>query len=190
MFRSGPKTELITGAARECASQENRKGTAKTAIVLLGDLRSVRSVPLLVEYLSFGVFYKETKRVQTREDYFPAVRALIRIGNPSVEPVLKRAEGTDDATVLQNAALVIKGVLQNGAAGFMEMRGSDESDPRARQRQLTMEQFIQKWNRSESRSQESNNPPFKIAITAEKSTIVAGADVLVDVSLTNLESER
>jgi hypothetical protein len=33
--------------------------------------------------------------------------------------------------------------------------------------------------------QQSNNPPFKIAITAENSTIAAGADVSIKVSLTN-----
>jgi hypothetical protein len=39
-------------------------------------------------------------------------------------------------------------------------------------------------------SRQANNPPFKIAITAEKSTIVAGADVLVDVSLTNTSNQN
>jgi hypothetical protein len=38
-------------------------------------------------------------------------------------------------------------------------------------------------------SQQANIPPFKIAITAEKSTIVARDDVLVDVSLTNTSNQ-
>jgi hypothetical protein len=33
--------------------------------------------------------------------------------------------------------------------------------------------------------QQSNNPPFKIAITAESPTVVAGSDVSIKVSLTN-----
>ena len=33
--------------------------------------------------------------------------------------------------------------------------------------------------------QQANNPPFKIAITAENSTVVAGADISIKVSLTN-----
>ena len=37
--------------------------------------------------------------------------------------------------------------------------------------------------------QQSNNPPFKIAITAENSTFVAGADVSVNVSLTNTSNQ-
>jgi len=37
--------------------------------------------------------------------------------------------------------------------------------------------------------QQSNNPPFKIAITAEDSTIVAGAEVSIKVSLTNTSNQ-
>jgi hypothetical protein len=33
--------------------------------------------------------------------------------------------------------------------------------------------------------QQTNKPPFKIAITAEHSTVAAGSDVVIDVSLTN-----
>ncbi len=38
--------------------------------------------------------------------------------------------------------------------------------------------------------QQSNNPPFKIAITAENSTIIAGADVSIKVSLTNTSNQE
>src|SRR6267142_5173378 len=37
--------------------------------------------------------------------------------------------------------------------------------------------------------QQSNNPTFKIAITAENSTIVAGADISIKVSLTNTSNQ-
>ena len=37
--------------------------------------------------------------------------------------------------------------------------------------------------------QQSNTPPFKIAITAESSTVVAGSDVWIDVSLTNTSKQ-
>jgi hypothetical protein len=36
---------------------------------------------------------------------------------------------------------------------------------------------------------QANNPPFKIAIAAENSTVVAGADVSVKVSLTNMSDQ-
>jgi hypothetical protein len=39
------------------------------------------------------------------------------------------------------------------------------------------------------KSQQSNNPPFKIAITTQKTTVVSGEDVLVDVSLTNTSNQ-
>jgi hypothetical protein len=37
--------------------------------------------------------------------------------------------------------------------------------------------------------QQSNNPPFKIAITAESPTVVAGSDVWIKVSLTNTSNQ-
>jgi HEAT repeat protein len=88
-----------------------RKGTVKTAIDLLGEFRSAYSVPLLVDTLTFGVFYKETKKPQPPEDFFPSVGALIKIGMPSIEPVLEKAKKADDEQVSRNAALVLKGVL-------------------------------------------------------------------------------
>ena len=38
--------------------------------------------------------------------------------------------------------------------------------------------------------QQSNNAPFKISIATEKSTVVAGADVLIEVSLTNTSTQN
>lgn len=37
--------------------------------------------------------------------------------------------------------------------------------------------------------QQSNNPPFKISISAENSTVAAGTDVLIEVSLTNTSDQ-
>ncbi|MDQ3820278.1 MAG: hypothetical protein M3362_21710, partial [Acidobacteriota bacterium] len=37
--------------------------------------------------------------------------------------------------------------------------------------------------------QQTNNPPFKIAITAESPTVVAGSDVWIKVSLTNTSDQ-
>ena len=42
-----------------------KKGTAKTAIVLLGELRANESASLLADNLTFKVFYKETKRLRS-----------------------------------------------------------------------------------------------------------------------------
>ena len=101
----------IERIVREFVRDGTRKGTAKTAILLLGNLRSDQSVPLLVENLSFEVFYKDTKRPQPPEDLYPCVGALIRIGMPSVAPVLSRAESSDDQKISRCAGCVVQGVL-------------------------------------------------------------------------------
>lgn len=96
---------------RETVGDEARRGTARDAIVLLGQLRAVESAPLLVENLDFKVFYKDVKRPQPPEDLYPCVGALIEIGMPAIEPVLRRAGMSDDEDVLRNTAYVVKKIL-------------------------------------------------------------------------------
>jgi HEAT repeat protein len=133
----------IEEIVKEYTQREDRRGAAKTAITLLGELQSERSIPLLVEHLTFGVFYKETKRAQSPEDYYPAVGALVQIGKPALEPVLAKAERTDDATVLRCAALVVKDVLRTDAARFIREHAAQQSNPQVRQRLSVMETYAQ-----------------------------------------------
>jgi len=132
----------IENIVREFADNEQRRGTAKTAIGLLGDLQSSGSIPLLVDHLTLRVFYKETKRIQPKEDLFPSVGALIKIGQPSVDPVLSRAEGTDDEQIGQCAAYVVTRVLKDDAAPFVQDRIAHQTDPRGRQRLLVVQKYI------------------------------------------------
>jgi hypothetical protein len=87
---------------------EKRRGTTKTSIVLLGKFRSAESVPLLAENITFGVFYKETKRTQSPEDYYPCVGALIEIGTPAIPAMLTNIKNKDDATIRELSARVIR----------------------------------------------------------------------------------
>src|SRR6516225_7914961 len=64
----------------EFATTPDRRGTAKTAIDLLGQLRAEESIPLLIKFLKLEVFYKENKRIIGIDERFPAVGALIKIG--------------------------------------------------------------------------------------------------------------
>jgi hypothetical protein len=97
---------------KQFISDENRKGTVKTSILLLGKLRLQESVPFLVEHMTFAVFYKETKRLQDVEDLYPCVEALIQIGVPSVVPVVdKTKKNKDDETVIICSSTVLREVL-------------------------------------------------------------------------------
>ena len=101
----------VEGVLKDALRDETRKGTARTAIVLLGNLRADRSVPLLVENLDLEVYYLEANRPQPPEDLYPCMGALIQIGMPSLAPVVARATSSDDKMVCRCAAWVVKGVL-------------------------------------------------------------------------------
>ncbi len=111
-------------------------GMAATAIRLLGEIRSDTSVPLLVNHLTFRVFYKETKRTQGPDDLYPCVGALIAIGLPSLDPLLKKVAATDDELFLRNAAVVIERML-GPTVGAAYLQERIEREPNAdRQRRL------------------------------------------------------
>jgi HEAT repeat protein len=92
-------------------ADDHRKGTAKDAMLLLGKLRAAEYVPLLVENLTFQVFYLETNRPQTTEDLYPAVKALIEIGSPAASPVLERLKKEDGEALERTGATVLRDVL-------------------------------------------------------------------------------
>jgi hypothetical protein len=66
--------------------------TAKAAMRLLGDLRSVRSVPLLVRHMNYWPDMPESGGVPHLSDYV-AAEALAAIGVPSLEPVMQHYTG-------------------------------------------------------------------------------------------------
>ena len=98
---------------------DDRQGTVKDVMLLLGKLRAVRAVPLLVRNLTYEAFYKNTKRPQITQDLYPAVNALIDIGEPSLNPVLERVRNEDDPTVARTGAAVIRGILGERVASIL-----------------------------------------------------------------------
>lgn len=115
---------------RKFVRDESRKGTAKTAIVLLGKLRSAGSVGLLAENLTFGVFYKSTKRPQPPEDFYPCVGALSEIGKPSVGAMLRNLETSQDEKVRKLSARVIRNVEGPALARIvLEKAAQKQTDP-------------------------------------------------------------
>ena len=103
--------ENLESNVRDLIGDGSRNGTVKTSIILLGRLRAVEAVPLLVEHLTFSVFYKDVKRTQLWHEGYPCIQALSDIGFASLDPLLKQAEQTDDKDYLRCAALVCTKVL-------------------------------------------------------------------------------
>ncbi|HTX37363.1 MAG TPA: hypothetical protein VME43_20185 [Bryobacteraceae bacterium] len=90
---------------------DDRQGTVKDNMLLLGKLHALEAIPLLVQNLTFEAFYKNTKRPQPPADLFPAVQALIDIGRPSVRPVLARLAAEDGEKLGIAGATVLRRIL-------------------------------------------------------------------------------
>jgi hypothetical protein len=100
--------ENLESNVRDLVSEGSRDKTVQTSILLLGRLRAVEAVPLLVEHLTFSVFYKQTKPWW---DGHPCIQALSDIGFASLDPLLKQAEQTDDKEYLRCVQRVCTNVL-------------------------------------------------------------------------------
>jgi hypothetical protein len=123
---------------------DDRQGTVKDVMLLLGKLRAVRAVPILVHNLKYEVFYKNTKRPQTTEDLYPAVNALIDIGSPSLNPILERLRREDDAIVTKAGVAVIRGVLgERLASALVKEEAGAEQSPDRKRRLETVARAIQ-----------------------------------------------
>ena len=114
---------------------DDRQGTVKDIMLLLGKLRAVRAVALLVHNLTYEAFYKNTKRPQTTQDLYPAVNALIDIGSPSLNPVLERLRNEDDPIVSRTGVAVIRGILgEHVASALVKEEASAERLPDRKRR--------------------------------------------------------
>ncbi|MFA6564601.1 MAG: hypothetical protein WCV00_22035 [Verrucomicrobiia bacterium] len=89
-------TSDIEAIAQQFIADDKRKGTAKTAILLLGKLKSERSIPFLVNNLKFLVFRIS---IQTVQEAYPCAGALMDIGEPAFPAVFARWVKDDDDIV-------------------------------------------------------------------------------------------
>lgn len=136
----------IIGIVEKYLPDAARQGTVKDNMLLLGKLKSVAAIPLLVRNLTYEAFYKNTKRPQPPEDLFPAVQALIDIGQPSVRPLLERLAAEDGEKLALAGATVIRGVLGREAARQLlskeiEAATGDATKSRLRAVMRVVEQF-------------------------------------------------
>jgi len=112
---------------------------------LLGDLQSVDSIPFLLENLTFHVFYKEAKRAQDISDAHPCAGALIAIGTPSLDPIITKAEETDDKDTNRIASWVVMKILHGEAGSYIQERVESQSDEAIQRRLLSMKHTIDLW---------------------------------------------
>ena len=106
---------------------------AETPIGLLGEFRSTRSVPFLVDHLvSLHIFHMHPVGLGGA---YPCAGALVSIGSPSLDPLLVKVTQTDDPLTSYLAAYVFVKVLGNSVgAFFIEDRRTKLTDPVAKRR--------------------------------------------------------
>jgi hypothetical protein len=104
----------IEAIAQQFIADDQRKETSKTAILLLGKLKSERSIPFLIEHLAFYVPYRPG-RLESIRGACPCVAALIDIGEPAFPAVLARWL-KDDNDGIQRCVRTIFQQLKNRMA--------------------------------------------------------------------------
>ena len=108
----------------------------ESAIRLLGQIRAAEAVPVLVDELTFPTPYAENGGPALAiRDALPSVAALIEIGSPSIEPLLSKAEGSDDSVVTTCTAFILDQILgMDAAIAVIDVRIAAEQDPEVSRR--------------------------------------------------------
>ena len=79
-------------------------------IYLLGALRAVGAATILVEYIDFEAPVVDPKSAIGRWGLHPAAEALVKIGRPSVNEILAKAQRPQNDSRLKQMAIVIQEV--------------------------------------------------------------------------------
>lgn len=121
-------------------AEGEKRSSLVAAIDVLGEMRAIEAVDILVDYIKFPasdklvVFYK----IIPPSEIYPAVKALIKIGKPSLPAVLRvLKESTDekDVILLTNSGWIISQVLGHKIGKiYLEDALQSETDPKKRAR--------------------------------------------------------
>ena len=92
---------------------DTNKKIANAAVYLLGALRSEEAIPFLINNMSYDGC-SPIEHLKPLYISYPCAAALIEIGMPSLEPVLKNAGSVDDEGVSYLSAVIVKKILGKG----------------------------------------------------------------------------
>lgn len=144
------------------AGQFEKQESVNMAIRLLGELREKDAVPMLVDKLDFTCRLPVGVSALPAFPTLPSVAALIDIGLPSLDPLVKRASERDDQVIVERSAIVIDQVLGTDLAVlFVEERRNREKDDIRRRRLNRLIEQIDKTERNKQHKRYIGplNPP-------------------------------
>jgi hypothetical protein len=115
----------LVALIREEDNRFKRPDSVDRAMRLLGEMRAPAGVDILVEHIGFPILAEfgtprggtggKSQMGKSPADLFPAVNALIAIGQPSIEPILKKIANDDDV-VARRAYIEVLRELENRTA--------------------------------------------------------------------------
>lgn len=114
------------------------------AIVKLGQLKAVEAIPLLIEHIDFF----DSRQLSLKTRFYSilngrvAVEALIRIGKPSVQPVLEASKKEDRRVRLICMAAVLYEVEGREATMLVEAAIAESKDGKVKARLQQLKSFI------------------------------------------------
>lgn len=127
----------------------DQQHAADAAIRLLGELRAKEAVPILIDNLAFTYRLPVGASALPPFPSMPSVAALIEIGLPCLDPLIRRVAETDDIIVRERAAIVLDQVIGTDMAVlYVRDRCDREKDDARRQRITSLAQQIDKVERN------------------------------------------
>jgi len=120
-------------------AKREKRSSQVAAINVLGEMRATQAVDILVDYIEFRASDELIMhRLTPPSEVFPAVKALIKIGKPSLPPVLRALkESTDEDVILLdwNSGWIIFQVLGHKIGMiYLEDVLQNEIEPKKRER--------------------------------------------------------
>ena len=110
--------ESLEVVAKDAIPNQSQNPTATAAVRLLGAMRAREAVPFLIGNITFTDAKYAQNRMTGVEEHLPCVGALIGIGEPSLDPLLKKAEASNNEKISQITALVLFRILDKNVAIF------------------------------------------------------------------------
>lgn len=136
----------------------NQAANVSAAMDAMGEMRTIETVPILVENIKFT--YDTVAGRRRAFSNMPAVSALIGIGLPSLDPLVKKAGESDDKVIRERAANVLNQVLGTDMAViFVRDRHDREKEDAKRQRLARLIEQIDKVERNRRFTIGALNPP-------------------------------
>jgi hypothetical protein len=124
------------------------KDSKHLAILLLGDFRATEAVAVLIDNMEYYNPESKTASLQMRDSSFPAVGALIKIGMPAVDPVVRKL-GSYEKECLgrDNCLWILKYILGDKLLrAELEIAIDEANTPEAK---ANLKQALAQWKRTQ-----------------------------------------